>query len=161
MTFAFPPRASPAPSAPAAHRAPRSTVTWSRACALLLVVFVATGQLAASAHLSRARHDECAEHGEWVERAGHAHPEDTLADGATTPTRPRHALRSEPVSASDHGHHHCDSLSIRRARAAEPGAALEAPLPIASSASRPAPRDALFPRPVPLLHLAPKNSPPA
>lgn len=145
------------PRHPHAIRAP-----WARACALLLAVVVAVSQWAALAHTAQARHDQCAEHGEWVDRAGHAHPEDAAADeSAGAAAAPRQQLKSEPVAASKHDHHHCDSLSIRRARAVETTGAIAALRPVTSSSPLSALIAAGPARPVPLLRLAPKNSPPA
>jgi hypothetical protein len=118
-----------------------------RPLATLLAVMALTAQLGSFAHLSAVQHVTCAEHGELIEVRGE-HPLLTRDERVVT------------AAGEAHGHDHCLLAPLRRDRAA-----LDTPI-IAAGAHPGAfdtlgrDGDATPARPIALLFVAPKNSPP-
>jgi hypothetical protein len=122
---------------------------------LLTAVACLAGQGAAFAHLVLVQHATCVEHDALVHSdAGSAGPE------ALPPTsRPTPLLDSRLVEAG-HEDDHCLAVSLRRREAPATTGAAAGPVPAPADAaaySHPVARGATG---VPLLHLAPKSSPP-
>jgi hypothetical protein len=105
------------------------------------------------AHLARARHATCDEHGELVE----------LSDQpsiAATPALAQSRVEEAATLATRHGHDHCTAAAHRQQRALSATCSGAAP-----AARAPAPSDPLalaspLTRALPLLLVAPKTSPP-
>ncbi len=125
----------------------------TQALAALLAVGGLLAPVAGALHAASSRHAPCLEHGEMLEADGPAHaPRDHA----------RHSgAQFEAAGQSQaHGHEHCALLSLAHSRALP---SCEAPrgLPLASlSESLPAAPGAAPRASLPLLHLAPKGSPP-
>jgi hypothetical protein len=142
------------PVIPPSRRAPRPTLVVSTALLCLLV------QALGYAHLLLVRHATCLEHAEIVHSPS---PEAGAgARAATAGPRPLHR-RVEGTAPEDQGHgdEHCLALASRRREGATlvptqlAGPALSAAGPSVAPPTTPS----SF-HPVPLLHLAPKSSPP-
>lgn len=118
--------------------------------ALALVCF--GGQLSSVVHMITVRHSTCTEHGELID-----------SDGATPARRASADTAFEVADASArHSHDHCpvSAATPRGNLGVAPVAAASTPAAPRPSAG-PARRAIPLPRPVPLLLLAPKSSPPA
>ena len=131
---------------PDLRRRPRS-LRW---LGLALAVVCFGGQLSSIVHLALVRHATCLEHGEPIH-----------ADGATPARRAGVDNAFEVAGGSPrHGHDHCPvSAATARGDLAAPSAA--ASIPAGPGPSEGPSRAIPLVRPVPLLLLAPKSSPPA
>ncbi len=117
------------------------------------------GQVAGYAHLAFTSHVTCAEHGELVEADGG----DQGASAADTLAAREHAAggHADLSTAGDgaHDHDHCTLAPHRRDRVTHEGALVL--VPAATAAVADGVRFAIAPpRPIALLALAPKSSPP-
>ena len=135
------------------HRASIAQRVW----ALLLAIVVLGSQLAALAHVAAVRHQQCAEHSEWLEVEGAP----ALASDDSAELR-YHSVGASDGPATAHGHDHCPFAPVGRDRSALRVTSyhssivfLSAPLPVAAIDRVVAARG------IPLLLLAPKGSPPA
>jgi hypothetical protein len=118
------------------------------------VVGLLVSQLAALGHLVLVRHARC-EHGAWV----HVRHDAAPAVPAVAAARDRHTAAAGPSGRAEGEHEHCDALALRPALA-EVDASCVVPELIAATLL---PFDAgprTGERPVPILTLAPKSSPP-
>jgi hypothetical protein len=128
------------------------------ACALGLAAML--GQVAGYAHLAFTSHVTCAEHGELVEADNGGEQGASAAD--TLAAREHAAGGHADLSAAAegaHGHDHCTIAPHRRDRVTHDGARVR--LDSASATVADGIRFAVAPpRPIALLALAPKSSPP-
>jgi hypothetical protein len=121
---------------------------------LLIALGLLFAQVPSVLHLLLVQHATC-EHGELVEVVGHpgerprALPDDHRSEG------PQIAVSH----ADGSGHDHCDALAVRH-QLPEVGISVAGPL-LLSIAAAPACSERGETRPVPLLSLAPKSSPPS
>lgn len=122
--------------------------------ALALVCAFLLAQLAGFVHLALERHAVCAEHGELLH----------VADSASSSAAAGHQERTGPSLAdgsSGDAHAHCDVLpAVQPKQSVATGAPARSIEPLASAWNRAAPL-AVAHAAVPLLLLAPKQSPPA
>jgi len=132
-------------TAPAA----RARLRW---LALSLALLCGGGPLASVVHLLLVRHVTCVEHGELIDADGKA----PARRAASEP-----GLEVADGGAPAHDHDHCVVLAHPPSSDTAPSVEVAAAdAPVATSLAAPA--HALgHPHPVPLLHLAPKSSPPA
>lgn len=121
-----------------------------RAVALAAALLVPASQVAPLVHLALVRHATCPEHGELIELgAGAVH-------GAPAPEG---SVSRSPAAGEDHEHDHC-LLACQPRQDAARVVALAGSLP-ATERSAPGVQPASAAPGVPLLRVAPKQSPPA
>lgn len=143
--------AAPRGKARRARRAP-----WLRSWhAILITLGLLIAQGPVLAHLLIVRHVTC-EHGELVEGAGHAARHETSLDSADDGSS---GERAAPGGGAESDHDHCDALALRHCPTAV--GVVIGPATLIEIARLTALGEGLEQRPVPLLSLAPKSSPPA
>ena len=123
---------------------------------LLTAVACLAGQGASFAHLVLVQHATCVEHDALV------HSDAGSAGPRTLPrtSRPTTSVEGRPMEAG-HEDDHCLAVSLRRREAPATTGAAVAPVPAATDAAAYAQPAVGGPTGIPLLHLAPKSSPPA
>lgn len=125
---------------------------WLRVVMGLFVVQLLTAQLWPTLHHALFAHAVCAEHGELVHLSAHEHEaadSDHAASAEVTP------------GAADDEHDHCQLPPGTHDPASEPGTARASGVVHVCDAAAFAPCDAGLARSIPILALAPKQSPPA
>lgn len=134
---------------PASTRSKRTFLRSWQAIVVTLGLLIAQGPMLA--HMLLVRHVTC-EHGELVDRGSHAQSHDTSAEEGAS------GDRATKGSGEESSHDHCDALALRHRPTAMgivvgPATLLEVERPamVGEGAEQ---------RPVPLLSLAPKGSPP-
>ena len=152
---------SQAPAAPRRGRAPRLRA-WGGVASLLFTLTILVVQLEFAAHLIVVQHTRCV-HGELVHADGHAArdpsaPQDEPSRDAADRMSGSDAAHGDIPSLS-HEDEHCDALAVAH-RTPDTPAALGAAtvlaiLPVAQLSAAPEIR------PIGLLDVAPKSSPPA
>ncbi len=151
-----PPRAAAVRRAVAGHAGSRRSLH-----VLLIALGLLFAQVPSVLHLLLVAHTTC-EHGELVEVAPRAHGGDDAKDRAARPDSPD-SMSSKPQLAALRGHggdhDHCDALAVRH-QLPEVGIAVGAASLLSIEPARERGERGEI-RPVSLLALAPKSSPPA
>jgi hypothetical protein len=125
----------------------------ARALSWAAVVLCLLAQVSDVLHLLLVEHVVCAQHGELIHEGEHAHAEAT--------GQPTDATAFVPSDLEDHGHEHCALWSDRREELTLGAPSIGVALPRAMPSLTPPATtrlDAVLA--IPLLFLAPKNSPP-
>lgn len=131
----------------------RRPATWLRSWQAILVtlgLLIAQGPMVA--HLLLVRHVTC-EHGELVEGGSHAESHEASADDGSA------GERAEKGTGEESSHEHCDALALRHRPTAM--GIVVGPATLLEIERSPSVGEGAEARPVPLLSLAPKGSPPA
>jgi hypothetical protein len=118
------------------------------------------GQATAFAHLALVRHATCPEHEDALVHASVAAGSADAAKAPAEPTPGRRVVAPPPGTADGHEDDHCLMAAFRRSDLAAPDREADQALPAADLPPPPAHAMAVRPGQVPLLRLAPKNSPP-
>lgn len=134
-------------------------VPWARVVSVLVAALLIVSQASSLAHALLVEHAVCPQHGEWMhadELAAHAGGSGAKADRAGRPT-----LQTALPPAEGHEHEHCAVLSERRqSGAAESTSPADSMVFGADQTVACLTGGATEAQSVPLLRLAPKNSPP-
>jgi hypothetical protein len=124
--------------------------------AILVTLGLLIAQGPMLAHLLIVRHVTC-EHGELIEGSGHAARHEPAAAATSDADEARD--RVTPGSGGESGHDHCDALALRHCPT-EVGLVI-GPALLLEIEERASLGASAEQRPVPLLSLAPKSSPPS
>ena len=128
----------------------------SRALAALLALSGFALPVLGALHAASSRHVACAEHGEFVE--GDAQASVALHDHRIDTAQ---FERGDSPTVPAHGHEHCAVLAQARQGALPAAVQRTAARDLVLLGLREAAERVVAPSAIPLLHLAPKSSPPA